>query len=358
MADVVAEATDDAVVTIELDPSIVLPGEEGGDEGVVAAEPKPDATPEAKTSADDAATALLDAQARADKERKAREASDAQADAERRRADQERRRADTATEAARAAQEEASTGRLAIVTAEIGSVTRDMQAAKSAYKAAHEAGDADKMADAQEGMSTAAAALDRLKVEKTNIEANPNPTPAQRGGAVEAEPAADKFEQYLTVNNFDPTAQRWLRQHKEYAPAFAGGDAEKNATMMEGHYGALRQKITPNTPQYFEFLEKHIAGEEATPPAPQPKPKPAVALAPPARKVPIAAAPSREATPGAPQLTTRNVRLNAQQQEAALISYPANPGENEDAWRKRAFGVYATEYVKAVAEGKIGRLTH
>jgi hypothetical protein len=360
MADTNVEVTDETVVTIEVDPSLVLPGDEDNADGTIVT-----VEPGAKSPADEAAQALLDAQKRIDAERSAREASDAQARAERIRADEANRRAAASEEAARQAHESAGVDRVSLLNSEIAGANRDVDAAKLEYVAAHEAGDALKMADAQAKMSKAGAKVDRLEARKADLEANPPPV-NDRGRVVEPQQQLDKFEQYLTTNNFDPAAASWLRNHRDCAPAWAGGDPDKNATMMEAHYAALRskgsdgQKIKPNTSEYFTFLEQKIAGTEAEPAPVTPKPKTPVQQQQPVvrRAPPVAAPPSREANPGAPQLTTRNVKLNAAQQEAALISYPANHGEADDAWRKRAFGTYATEYVKAVAEGKIGRMTH
>ena len=74
---------------------------------------------------------------------------------------------------------------------------------------------------------------------------------------------------------------------------------------------------------------------------------------------PRPAAPVSREPPSANGSTTqRRVSLSLEQQETAMFSYPAAPGESEDAHRKRALGTYAREYLKAKAEGKIGRLSH
>jgi hypothetical protein len=52
------------------------------------------------------------------------------------------------------------------------------------------------------------------------------------------------------------------------------------------------------------------------------------------------------------------VKLNAQQQEIARLSYTQNKNESEDAWLKRAYGTYAKHLIEATNDGTIGRKSH
>lgn len=165
-------------------------------------------------------------------------------------------------------------------------------------------------------------------------------------------------EQYIAGGNFKPVAQDWLRAHPEYIPPEFGGNAEKNAAMMEGHYAATRQRLALNSPEYFRVIEEHIgertpvsvaadtkkAGdggavqEQQRQQTQQRKPLPS---APPSRD---------QAVSGAPR-GKRSVKLNADQQEAAKISFPHLTD-------KEAFSQYATNLVALEAEGKMGRTSH
>lgn len=49
------------------------------------------------------------------------------------------------------------------------------------------------------------------------------------------------------------------------------------------------------------------------------------------------------------------VPLDSEQQEVAMISFPVLKGEDDIAWRKRAFEAYAKNLVKMTAEGTIAR---
>lgn len=368
MADTTVEVTDEAFIEVELPPNLLADPEDAGTVQPGTAKPAGEKTPVAKpaTSVDEAAAALTEATRRADNERRAREAAEATATAERIRADNATRLAAQSAEDARGARDEVAQSQLVIITNGIEAAKGALTAAKAVFTAAHEDGNAGKMADAQADIAKAAAALDRLEDAKVTLETAPKKPTTE--GRVEAPQTVNAFERYLTQGNFTPAAQNWLRQHRDCAPDFAGGDARKNATMMAAHYAALSDGIQVESPEYFRRLEERVgeqrttsAAAEVVPAQPgsddRPAPKPAVAAAPAARRVQPSAPPSRD-VPGAPANGRQTVKLSGPQQEVALFSYPAKPGEDEAAHRKRAFGTYATELVKAQAEGKIGRMTH
>lgn len=357
------EATDDTIVTVEIDGDVAdLATPQGNGiaagtgEGTPA--PKPAAPPAAAPAVDEAAAVL---QRSLDDQKRRTNAAIATADAERRRADAEAARADQAGREAMEAREAAQSSQLTTIVSGIEAAQQEFVSAKAAFKTAHEAGDADGMADAQARIGTAAAQKDRLTADKQAFE-----TAATRRAA-EPPPRADVAEpalsveatreNYITRNGFAPAAQSWLRSHPECLPAAAGGDDEKNAAMMEGHWAAKRKGIPFNTPQYFEVLETHIGGASAgvgdsAPPAPAPKPpaqRQAMPSAPPSREPP---------TPDGRPTGKQSVQLTPQMQEIAQISYPQKPGEDDTAWKRRAYGTYANQLVQAKAEGKIGRLTH
>jgi hypothetical protein len=356
MPDTTVEVEDDTVVEVEIEgtpaegtepPKPPAPPVQAAE----APEPKP-AKP--ASAADEAAAALTQS---LEQQKRQTTAALATAEAERRRADNAARMAADADRRAREATDEISTGKLTLITNKIDAATKDLEAAKSEYESAYDAGDSKRIIAANIRMSDAMAEIKVQTNRKQDLEAAAARQPAdQRPGQVDD--GARTPEMFIQRGNFAPAAQAWLRARPDVVPADYGGDATKHDQLMAGHYEAASKKIPFNSPQYFEILETHLgerasAAEEPAPPPPRPVPKPAQ------RNLMPSAPPSREPpTPSGAPTGKQSVKLNAAQQEAALFSYPAKPGEDESAHRKRAFGTYASEYVKAVAEGKIGRLTH
>ena len=337
----------DATVEIPDEDSIVVL-EEGAEAAPVPA-PKPVATP----AAEEAVARLNEAIKAAEEQRRLREAADATAMAERRRAEEASRREEQSRQAVVEALDRAGSSELALATTGVESATRALDAAKTEFQRAFDAGEAAKMADAQAMIADATADLKEFKRQKIAAEAN---TRRPHEGRVEPvrEAVASPDERYIA--QFAPEAQSWLRAHRDCLPAEIGGSARRNAAMMEGHYAALRQNVTPNTPKYFEILEKAIDEKQPVEAAPAPAPAPAPAQ----RPKPLPSAPPTNEPPVKPGMVSgrRSVQLNPAQQEVALFSYPARRDETEEAHRKRAFGTYARELIAATAEGKIGRLTH
>jgi len=317
--------------------------------------------PKKGDAVDEAAAALTKAQQEADTHRRNAEAANATAAAERARADENARIAQDAQAREQAAREQARGGMAAQIDSDIATATREIEVAEQELIRANEAGEFAKAAKAQRELARASAKLDRREADKIAFEANAGKTQAHEG-RVEAPRHTDPFEGYLASNNFTLAAQTWLRAHRDCAPAAVGGDPVKNAKMMAGHYDALAKNLPMNSAEYFKTIEDHLGGQQMSSAAetveagaeqrqqqPKPRQKAPPTAAPPSREVPAA-----DGSPGQQE----RIKLNALMQETALFSYPQNPGETEQAWRKRAFGTYASEYVKAKAEGKIGRLTH
>ena len=313
-----------------------------------------------KTAVDEASEALT---ASLERERKARIASDQTAVAERQRADEATRVANETAEQNRQLQERATTSELATVTTAIDSAKGELAAAKAAFIAAHDAGDAAKMADAQEKIGDATAQIRLNTSKKTELEAAAARSKSSHEGRVEVKPTGTPFEQY--IRPFSPRAQAWLRTHPDCVPSTVGGDATKNSKMMAGHYDALASGLAEGSDEYFQKIEEHI-GERDAPVSAAAVTRKAGEAEPAQRQ---AAPRQRQAQPSAPVTrdppgpdggapVSRNVRLTPAQQEAALFSFPQNRGEDDAKWKARALGTYAREYIQARAEGKIGRLTH
>lgn len=314
---------------------------ESKDPGEVVA--KPEVEVKKINTQDETREVLTEAIKRADDARKAAEAT---ALSERRKADEASKLANQHRQEALAYREQVEDRELAIITSGIENARRELETSQQDMERALEAGEFAKVTAAQVKVSKAASTLDRLEDAKFNYEANVRnrvETPAEPSIAPTS---ANLFEQY--VGNFAPGAQAWLRAHPECAPAQVGGDAVKNAAMMEGHYAALRQRIPEGSSDYFRVIEEH-AGYQT--PVAQPaevpvlvKPKPKAQPSAPVSREPLSA------VGGIPK-TTRSVTLTPEQQEAAKMSFPQLTAQ-------LAFAQYARNLIELEAEGKLGRKTH
>lgn len=379
--DATVQVEDEGLITVELPAGLTVDEDDNGEPVSLqdlheAVTPKPTGEPKTpketvqrqprRTAVDEAAEALSAAQATGERERKLRLAAEQNAQSERNRADEAIRIANERGEEAKQALERATNSEMTAVTTAIETSKSELAAAKQAFVVAHEAGDAMKMADAQEkiGDATASIRLNTSKKAELETAAARSPKTGHEGRVEAPRPSGTPLERYIAP--MAPRAQSWLRAHPDYIPSNMGGDPVKNSKMMAGHYAALAENITEGSDEYFQKIEEHIgerdapvsaaavtkkAGETDTAPAQRPAPR--------QRQAQPSAPPSRDAPGpdgGAP--VSRTVRLTPEQQEAALFSFPQNRGEADDAWKKRALGTYAREYIQAKAEGKIGRMTH
>ena len=209
----------------------------------------------------------------------------------------------------------------------------------------------EKVAEVQTRLAKASAALDRLEAKKVDYESTQQARPTTEGAVIEQQPIvqANPFERY--ISGMDPPAQTWLRAHPECAPTAVGGNGDMNAKMMRGHYDALARGFPANSEQYFRVIDEsagfrkpEVAAEEAHG-SEQQKPKPQQ------RQAQPSAPPSRE-PPGAQQTgSTRTVRLDKDEQDAARFSFP----NLEPA---KAYAEYAKNKVQLTSEGKLGRTSH
>lgn len=356
--DAVIELEDEDVVVVDVggDADLAAAADQLANGAVVTTKEKPGATVVQRASkpsaADEAAAVLTQSLKTAEEGRKAAEAT---AMAERQQREAAQRTLAQRDQETGDLREKAAAAELQTITTGIENATRSVEALTGEIERAAEAGDFKAQAAAQAKLARAAAALDRLEADKAGFETR---KPSTEGRVVEA-PAGSAFEQY--VAGFAPKAQTWLRAHPECVPAQVGGNSTKNASMMAGHYDALAKGLPEGSDDYFRVIEERTgyrepvsSAAEVTPagerPQQQAQPKPQQ------RRPAPSAPPSRDSEPTGAQ--AKSVRLTPQQQEVALFSYPAKPGEDEMAWKRRALGIYARELVSAQAEGKIGRMSH
>jgi hypothetical protein len=338
--DTTIEVPDDGIIEIDV-----------SDNPDLAAEPEPKpvvAASKPKTAAvDEAAAALTAATKTAESERTARLAAEQTAQTE--------RNARLAAEEARRAQEEETTSlreradnsELTAVTSGIEAAKQSQEAAQREFERAMEAGEFPKASAAQVSLSRAAAQIDRLEAEKVKLEAAPKRATTE--GRVEAKPTGSQFDQY--VSGFTPRSQNWLRAHPECVAPAVGGDTQKNAKMMKGHYAAIEAGHALESDDYFRVIEESLgirtpvsAAAEVTPAVVEARPKSTPKAQP---SAPV----NRDVPAASGARTTRSVTLNKDQREAAKLSFPHLP-------EKEAYGIYARNLLELEAEGKIGRVTH
>lgn len=257
----------------------------------------------------------------------------------------------SAREREQSAQEETAQRELHLITQNLEAAVGQQESLETELARLNEAGEFKEAAKVQGRLAKVAASVDRLEAEKASYEANIGQRrPPTHEGAVgperEAAPVpatrSEAFEQWLS--KMDPPAANWIRAHPECAPPELGGSRQSHAKMMAGHYAAEASGIELNSPDYFKTIEEHTGHrKQATTAQTQ--------LRQPARRPIPSARPSNEAPGGPVQSGRRQVRLNKEQQEAALLSFPhLKPQE--------ALAQYARNLVELEAEGKMGRLSH
>ncbi len=140
----------------------------------------------------------------------------------------------------------------------------ESEAAQREYQAAYESGDGKAMAAAASKMSRAEARAVEYEGAKATIEArtrrsDQEQTVERRTAPTEASQVtqpSDPVEAYISQRT-EPT-QKWLREHKEWI-----SDPSKNAKLTAAHWNAVGDGLAPDTPQYFEHVEKFIGLRQA-----------------------------------------------------------------------------------------------
>jgi hypothetical protein len=349
--DTVQVAVDDGTKTAQEPDHIKKEVEAKKKERTRRVNPQPD-VPEGPTPEQ----ALEEAKAFAKTQEEARRAAEATALSERQLREQAQRQALQAQQEAEQSRERADNSELANIENGIAAAQKELESHEAEYVRCAEAGEFAKMGALQSKIARAGAALDRLETAKANFDPEKRPKTAE-GRVVAPQPAQQNaFEQY--VSGFAPAAQNWIRQHPDCVPAQVGGNAAKNAMMMQGHYAALAKSIPEGTTEYFKVIDDHVNPQQATVTTQQNNTSKAaeiqVAGETQQRAAPRAqptAPPTRDANPGSAQSGSRAVTLTKEQQEMAKLSFPHLTD-------KEAFGNYARNLIELQAEGKIGRTTH
>jgi hypothetical protein len=136
--------------------------------------------------------------------------------------------------------------------------------AKKEFAQAMSSGDFDTAAEAQEAIAANQLEIRNYELAKDHLE---------RQKAAPRPQAGDQVEAYIST--FTPETQTWARRHK--ADLFSSQG--RLATAFSGHYLATEKGYTPDTPEYFDYLDKHM-GYADQPAKRQSTPRPAMVSAP------------------------------------------------------------------------------
>jgi hypothetical protein len=129
----------------------------------------------------------------------------------------------------------------------------DADQATYAYTQARAAGDYTAEAAAQRALARAEANILRLEDGQAAFEAQKTAAPqVQR---------ADPIEEHLKT--YTPATQAWLRKHQ--GDIF--GSKQRGNKAFAGHVLAEEQGITPDTDEYFQFLDEHMGYSQSERPA-------------------------------------------------------------------------------------------
>lgn len=219
--------------------TVAVDGEIGGEPVVIDTSTKADDDPVAAIR-----TQLTASQAEIESERKAR-AEETQ------RRQQAEAVAMRAQEDARLAREEAGAGQVEIIASGITAAEAEKSQAKAALRAAYEAGDVDAQTEAQDRLSMANAKILRLQEAKEDLDAR-KPIKETRQVA----PSSDPVE--IAVAGMSPQSAAWIRAHPDYVT-----DERKRSRMIGAHNFARADGLQPDTPQYFEHIEKTLGLRDA-----------------------------------------------------------------------------------------------
>lgn len=151
---------------------------------------------------------------------------------------------------------------------EIAATESEIQAAKREYASAMETGEYTKAGDAQEKISSAAAKRVSLERDKATLDEN-----RKRQTVVIDQQPQDPLA------GLSSESRAWLQAHPECV-----NDTEKYYEMVAAHQGALKTRLVPDTPEYFDFIERRLGyvNEDAQQAYSQPRSRPMPA-APPSR---------------------------------------------------------------------------
>lgn len=216
----------------------------------------------------------------------------------------------------------------------------DKDAAKRDLKLAHEAGDFDKVADAQDRISMANARI--VEAEKGKLALEDEIRTPQR--QPQAQPN-DPVEAY--ARTMSPRAAAWIRQHPQVIVRGSQG-YEVAPRAMSAHYAAIDEGVALDSDEYFERLDSALGAQRRAEPRQERQQQNN------GRDVsrsPTSAPVNRDSVqaPGAPQRGT--VKLEAHEVQNAIDTLgPLYPDKN----RNELCKIWVENRNALIAEGRMG----
>ena len=285
-----------------------------------AAEPKADPVAELKAQVETA-------QAERERERQGREEADRQAQAER----AARAAAERDVETARS---EMSESQMSQIESGIAAADVEIASAKREAKAAFEAGDWDRVAEANDRSTEQRIIRQRLLEGKNDLESRRREVDAGQRRQESTQPT-DPVEAFIAGRA--SATQAWLRAHPEHARALAMTTAgratvdeqRRSAKVNAAHNDALGDGLSADTPEYFAHVEEFLGMNKK-------EPGPAKTAAVP-KKAAALVAPVSSADGGAMNGNSSVVKLSQREALAAkdgtlIWNYPDPTGQNR--WKK------------------------
>jgi hypothetical protein len=197
-----------------------------------------------------------------------------------------------------------SSQHVALVNA-IASFERDAEALEAQYAASMAEGDYQRGAKIQRQMAQVEARLMTLQQGKEELETilqQPRPEPKLEQPRIQPT-QSDSIDD--KIRHLHPKSQEWIKAHPETL-----SDPKLNNKMTAAHYKALAEDYTPNTDDYFAFIDNEMGYNRPAAPAPATKQA--------APRNSIASAPvSRSAAPSFSSSSTTNVTLSPAEREYA-----------------------------------------
>lgn len=223
------------------------------------------------------------------------------------------------------------------ISTAIDGSTREREMAKVELKRAMEAGEWDKVAEAQDTLSLANARI--VQLEQMKYAAMPADTPRVNGRVDQPRPQqqTDPVEQFISSA---PTAsQSWLRQHRDLIKSDGRG-VRLDSRVLAAHYQAEADGIQVESPEYFKFVEDRVKPPEQRQDTHQQAKQ---------RTAPVAAPVSRESSSNG---GSQRITLTKDQVEAAHAY-----GDPKKSEREREIE-YWNNLQALKSEGRIGNYQH
>lgn len=279
----------------------------------------------------------------ADKLQKQLEAAQSAEKAARETADAERQARIAAEQKAREREHEATQFRGQVQSEQLNTITtalegtgRERDMAKTELKRAMEAGDWDKVAEAQDTLSLANARLVHLE----SMKASAQPDAKQVVGRVDQpQQQIDPVEQF--INSASPATQSWLRQHRDMITRDGRGMPRLDSRVLSAHYAAEHDGIRPDSPEYFQYIEQRVTPQRQEEQQQQPQQQ--------KRNAPVAAPVSRD-TSSSSNGNPKNQRITLTRDEVEAAHLYGDPKKTE---REREIQ-YWNDKQALSQEGKIG----